>query len=486
MRNFKTLSLIAPLLASACAVGPDYERPKTPAATAAPFVTKGAIFDPAAQLPDDWWRLYRDPALDALVERALVANTDLRVAAANLARARAVLGEARTARIPSTNLNGGVTYGDGIQGAGQGGIVGSQGDAQWSQSGGLSLAGEVDLFGRVSRAIAAARADTEAVEAARDAVRVTVAAETTRAYVNACATAYAIEVARQSARTSADSLRLVTAQERAGSVGRLDVERAGAAEATARSAIPALEGQRQVALFELAALIGTTPGDVPDAARACSQAPEPAATLPVGDGAALLRRRPDLRQAERQLAADTARIGVATADLYPKVSLGGSGNFFRNDMVRGGDSFSFSLGPLISWSFPNIAVARARIRQAQAQGDASLATFDGRVLTALKEVEQALTMVATEQERLGSLREAQSRAGEAHRLAHLRYRAGSIGYLDLLVAQADMLSARSAYAGSVQRLASARVDLFKALGGGWQPGREAGQEPIRDAGQESK
>lgn len=472
MRNMKAPWLLAPLLVSACAVGPDYGRPQSAPAAAAPFVTTAAGLDPSAQLPDDWWRLYRDPALDALVERAFAANTDLRVAAANLARARAILGEARTARLPSTSLNGGVAYGDGFQGAGQNGIAGGSGDAQWSQSGGLSVAWEVDLFGRVSRAIAAARADAEAVEAARDAVRVTVAAETTRAYVNACAYAYAIDIARQSARTSSDNLRLVTAQERAGSVGKLDVERAGAAAATARSAIPALEGQRQVALFELAALLGTTPGDVPEAARSCAQAPRPAASLPIGDGTALLRRRPDLRQAERQLAADTARIGVATADLYPNISLGGSGNVFRNDMVRGGDSFSFSLGPLISWSFPNIAVARAKIRQAQAQGDASLATFDGRVLTALKEVEQALTIVATEQDRLASLDEAQRRAGEAHRLADLRYRAGSIGYLDLLVAQADMLSARAAYAASVQRLASARVDLFKALGGGWQRGQE--------------
>jgi outer membrane protein TolC len=123
---------------------------------------------------------------------------------------------------------------------------------------------------------------------------------------------------------------------------------------------------------------------------------------------------------------------------------------------------------MISWSFPNISVARARIRQAEAQGDASLATFDGRVITALKEVEQALTNVASEQERLDALREAQQRSEQAHRFADLRYKAGSVGYLDVLVAQADLLSARSAYAASVQRLSSARVDLFKALGGGWQ------------------
>jgi outer membrane protein TolC len=188
----------------------------------------------------------------------------------------------------------------------------------------------------------------------------------------------------------------------------------------------------------------------------------------VGDGANHFRRRPDLRQAERQLAADTARIGVATAALYPTISLGGSGNFFRNDSVRGSDSLSFSVGPLLSWSFPNVSVARARIRQAAAQGDASLATFDGKVVTALKEVETALSNFAQEQMRLSSLEEAQRKSERAYRFADQRYRAGSAGWLDVLAAQQDMLTARAAQAESLQRLSSLRVDIFKALGGGWQ------------------
>jgi len=188
----------------------------------------------------------------------------------------------------------------------------------------------------------------------------------------------------------------------------------------------------------------------------------------VGDGASLLRRRPDLRQAERQLAADTARIGVATAALYPKISLGGSGNFFRNDSVRGNDSLSFSVGPLLSWSFPNVSVARARIRQAEAQGDASLAAFDGAVITALKQVEQALSNAAREQERLSILGEARTRSQRAFDFATARYRAGSVGLLDVLVAQTALLDARAAEAASLQRLSSLRVDLFKSLGGGWR------------------
>ena len=296
---------------------------------------------------------------------------------------------------------------------------------------------------------------------------VTVAAETTRAYLDACSYAHALNVAQDSYRASNESLRLVTAQEKAGSVGRFDVERAAAAAATARAAIPSLEAQHQAALFELAALLGSTPADIPLAAQQCTKPPA-AVALPVGDGASLLRRRPDLRQAERQLAADTARIGVATAALYPKISLGGSGNFFRNDSVRGNDSLSFSVGPLLSWSFPNVSVARARIRQAEAQGDASLAAFDGAVITALKQVEQALSNVAREQERLSILGEARTRSQRAFDFATARYRAGSVGLLDVLVAQTALLDARAAEAASLQRLSSLRVDLFKSLGGGWR------------------
>ncbi len=469
MRNWRILSAIAPLLAAACATAPAYERPLAPETAQGDFVTRSGVFDPAMPVPDDWWRLYDDPDLSALVERALAANTDLRVAEANLAKARAVVQENRAGRLPETDLSGGATYGDSLPGGG------TTGDTQFSTTAGASVSWEVDLFGRIGQAIRAAEADAQARQAARDAVRVMVAAETTRSYLDACALGLAREVAAGSARTSEEALDLTTTLERAGAAARLDVERAAALSARARAELPTVEAQRQAALFELAALLGTTPANVPAAAHECTAPPELAVSaLPVGDAASLLRRRPDLREAERMLAADTARIGVATADLYPRITLGGAGNFLRNDNVQGDDSFSFSLGPLISWSFPNMAVARARLRQAEAQGDASLAAFDGAVLTALKEVEQALARVANEEERQRALQEAAERSENAYRMADQRYRAGSLAYLDVLVAQRELLDARAANAASIQRLGSVRVDLFKALGGGWQnPPNEA-------------
>ncbi|WP_336970580.1 efflux transporter outer membrane subunit [Sphingobium aromaticiconvertens] len=456
------LLFLLPLMTAACAAGPDYRPPAPIAKTGGAFTTTAQGVDSAAMLPDHWWRLYDDPILDDLIERALASNTDLRVASANLAKAQAVLGEARAGRLPTTDLSAGTNYGSAV-----GNFAQAAGDKQWTHSGGLALSWEVDLFGRVGRAISAARADAQAVEAARDAVRVTVAAETARAYTDACTYGDAANIARLSVETAQNSLGVVRAQQKAGSVGRLDVERAAGAVASARAAVPTLDGQRRVALLELAALLGGQPGDVPSQVQACVRAPAPVAALPIGDGTALLRRRPDLREAERRLAADTARIGVATADLYPRISLGGSGNFLRNDNVKGSDSFSFALGPLLSWSFPNIAVARSRVKQAEAQGDATLATFDGKVIGALKEVEQALARYNAEQQRNAALAEARDRAQTTYDLAQARYRAGSIALLDTFVAQQTLIEARATLANAQQQLGSARIDLFKALGGGW-------------------
>ncbi len=465
MHKYRLILACAPLALAACATAPTYERPATPQAAEEDFVTRSPDFDPAMSLPDDWWTLYDDPALSDLVERALSANTDLRVAEANLARAQAVTQEYRAGRLPDTTLSGGGSYGDAFPGGAGATLSGEQ----FTTNAGMNVSWELDLFGRIGKAISAAEADAQASQAVRDGVRVLVAAETTRSYLDACALGVALQAAEGSAQASKQTLHLTTRMQAAGAAGKLDVERAAAQYARARAQVPAAQAQRQVALFELAALLGTTPSNIPAAAQACLQPPPMVvASLPIGNAQAMLRRRPDLRQAERQLAADTARIGVAVADLYPTISFGASGNFLRNDDVKGSDSFSFSLGPLLSWSFPNITVARARLRQAEAQGDASLAAFDGTVLTALKEVEQALTNVSNEGERAEALLDAQQRSAEAFRLAQLRYEAGSIAFLDVLVAQSELMDARASYASSIQQLSSARVDLFKALGGGWQ------------------
>jgi NodT family efflux transporter outer membrane factor (OMF) lipoprotein len=456
----RRLGLTLALLSLAgCATAP--EPPKPSVAASGPFVTRPAGADPALEPATAWWRLYEDPVLDRLVAEAFAANTDLRIAEANLRRARAIWSETRANWLPSTEISGGTTYGDAP------GQNGQSAGRRWTTDASAGLSWEVDLFGRLASAMRAARADTQAVEAARDGVRVAVAAETTRAYSDACAFGEAVEVARSSLKMTEESLSIITRQERAGAASRLDVDRAATAVARAKAALPPLEDQKRAAVFELAALLGRPPSQAPAEALACVRPPSPVAALPVGDGAGLLRRRPDVREAERRLAADTARIGVATADLYPRISLGGSVDYLDGDATPKRDEITFSVGPLISWSFPNITKARARIRQARAGADASLAAFDGTVLTALKETEQALSTYGAEGERQVALITARDRAEHAFQLAQDSYRAGSLSYLDVLVAQRELLDASSELAGARQRLGAARVRLFKALGGGW-------------------
>lgn len=460
---------------TSCASGPDYHTPTLPTSAANAFVSRPAGTQPGVLPPDEWWKLYNDPVLDNLVREAFSANTDLRVSLANLDRAKAIYQEARGGLFPTTTLSGGAGYGrDQTTWTGTG-----QAPTQWSYSGGLDVSYELDLFGRVRRDTEAARDDTEAVAAGYDAARVIVVAETTRAYVDACTYGESIEIARSSIGLAQHSFALISSLAQAGSASQLDVERAGGALAQAEAALPPLQGQRDAALFELAALMGRTPSQVPAPARACVKAPEITGALPVGDGTALLRRRPDVRQAERQLAADTARVGVAVADLYPRIALGASGNYLRNDYLKGNRTWSFSLGPLISWSFPNTMVARSRLAQAKAQNTASLASFDGTVLNALKESEQSLSAYSAAIAQRDALIEARDRADNAFRMADQRYQAGSIGYLDVIVAQNSLIEAKSQVATSDREVGSARIAVFKALGGGWTTSATTEKPPIR-------
>lgn len=462
MRSFAAIA--ASLALASCAVGPDYTAPAPPAPALGTFQTV-APGTSAAQPEQRWWKLYDDPVLDRLVETALAANTDLRVALANLERAEAALREIRSAQRPGGELSGGADYGNDQR---RGNSQGGGGSTQWSYNGAATVAWEVDLFGRISRSVEAGRSDAQALEAVRNGVALTIAAETARAYVDACALAEAAGIARQSIAISEDQLTLQRAREKAGAGTRLDSERAATELANARAALPSLEGQREASLFELAALLGETPTGLPGEARACAKAPAPVADIPVGDGRGLLARRPDVREAERRLAAETARVGVATADLYPSISLGGSGNFFRNDSVRGGDSFSFSLGPLISWNWGALFAGRAHVEQAQASARAALAQFDGTVLTALKEAEQALALYAAEGRRNRALAESATHASTSHDLALRRYRAGATSSFEALDAQRQLVQARAMLADSTRQLGSRRVDVFKALGSGWQ------------------
>jgi NodT family efflux transporter outer membrane factor (OMF) lipoprotein len=463
-------SLTLALGVSACAVGPNFHPPATPAPASAPFVSATPAIASAAAPPDAWWRLYDDPTLDALVQAALTENQDLKVAAANLLKARGVLDQARAGLFPTADLSFNQAWGESSTNELITYLSGQNVPPSWGATGSFNVSYQVDIFGRIRREIQAAHADAQAVAEAENVVRITVAAETARAYADACAYAEQADTAKASAATARSVLDLTTRERDLGARSDFDVASAAATFDAARAAIPTFEGEQRAQLFELAVLTGRPPSEISAAAAACRTPPRIATPLPVGDGAALLHRRPDILQAERTLAGDTARIGVATADFFPTVSLTGSGGSSGSSIGQftSAGSFNYQLGPLITWTFPNILVARAEVIQAKAQASAQIASFNSVVLNALKETEQALTTYDAELARHAALVAARDDNQRAFALAQIQLQHGSIGFPDLLVTERSLDAAKGDLAASDQALVDDQVAVFQALGGGWQ------------------
>jgi NodT family efflux transporter outer membrane factor (OMF) lipoprotein len=465
---------VSALTLAACATGPDYVRPPASVSTAGPFLSLSpAVSTVAAK--DDWWQLYNDPVLDTLIADALAANTDIRVAVARLARAHAALREVRGDRLPQASAGAGGTYGRTSEGQRAPG-----GDREaWTIDAGIDIAYEVDLFGRVSRGVEAARGDAGAAEADADAVRVAVVAETTRAYADAAAGAEQLAVAVRIVALLDKSLGVTRRRAEVGLTTGLDTARIAALRNQRQAEVPAIAAERQAALFRLATLTGRTPRELPEIAARRSETLRLDQPIPVGDGATLLARRPDVRAAERRLAATTARIGVATADLYPRITLGGSIGSTGTGIgsLFGAGPLSWLLGPLISWNL-NFDKARARIAGAQADSQAALATFDGTILTALQETETALSTYAGVLERRAALKAAHDQAGVAARITRAQQREGQIDSLAQLDAERTFADTEAALAVADARINRAQIDVFRALGGKWPVGYDAGpREP---------
>lgn len=462
----RRLTIFAPIALSACAVGPNYHAPAIPGGNTAATLSEGAIAGVApTPLPPKWWRLFDDPNVDRLVEKALANNTDLRVAAANLQRARGVLSEARASLLPTGNASAQYTH---QQSAAQP-PFGRQFTFDFFTTG-YDASYEVDLFGGVSRSIQAARADMASAQAEVDAARVSVAAETARAYASACSYADQAAVARETAGLQNNTLGLTQRLFDGGRGTQRDVDQAQVLVEQAKAQVPVLEAERRAALYALAVLTGDPPEQVDAAASQCVRAPQVTQEIPVGDGRMLLARRPDVRAAERKLAGDVARVGVATADLYPSIKLAGAVNLGASKIGDLGkpQSVGFSFGPLISWNFPFTGAARARVRQAQATANSSLASFDGAVLAALQETEQALARLGGAVEREQALRRAVTASDDAARLSRVRFDAGADSFLQLLDAERDRATNRAALAQASADRADAQISVFKALGGGWE------------------
>lgn len=482
MKPLARLALAAPLLALAgCGwmVGPDYHLPAKAAINRpqakAGFDLAGNAQVAQAELPADWWKLYRDPQLDGLVQQALAGNTDVRLAYHNLRRAYAVYQMAESAQ--EVEVGGSVSGGRGQ--------ISSQSLALREKLPVMNLGNvdvavgyQLDLFGKLKRATEAAAAGTEATQAALDAARITVVAQVVRSYVEACHANEELEIAEHSLQIQERQLDVVRRLQQAGRGNEIDATRAQAQAEALRAELPPFESKKAAALYQLAALLGRTPGDLPAAVGQCKHAPQLAQPIPVGDGAALLKRRPDVRAAERELAAATAQIGVATAAMYPEISLGG--NFGYTGMMQDighGITKRWLLGPHIAWHIPT-GVDHARVRASEAGADVALARFDGVVLGALRETQTLLSHYAHDLSRNQSLREARDAARQAADYNRRMHQEGRLPYLSSLDAERTLASAEAALAASEAQLSQDQVNLFLSLGGGWENTRgSSGAEP---------
>jgi NodT family efflux transporter outer membrane factor (OMF) lipoprotein len=457
--SLRFLPLSAAAVLVGCSVGPEYAPPVISSTAAGPFVAaRSPATDALAPVPADWWRLFEDPVLDALVADALAANTDLRVAVGRLEQARAALAEVRVDRLPQGAISAD---------AARGREEGSSG-ARTRLGGELAVAYEVDLFGRVRRNVEAAGADLLAAQADSEAVRVTIVAETARAYADAAGAAERLASARRIVALLDRSLHLTQRRVEIGETARIDSARIAALRHQREADIPALSAERDAALFRLAMLTGRAPADLPEAAGARLSSLRLSRPIPVGDGAQLLARRPDIRAAERRVAAATARIGVATADLYPQVSLGASLSSTSGSIGRLlSNPVGWLLGSFISWSFSDHSRARARVAGAEAGARVALAEFDGTVLRALQETETALSAYANALRRREALLAARGEAEVAARIVRAQQREGQVDSLELLDAERTFADTEAEVIELNAQVVGAQIDLFRALGGGW-------------------
>lgn len=476
-RATTSLALVTAMLAG-CTVGPAYRgAPATatindPKAQGAFVSAQGPAFSPDPA-PGEWWRLYDDPQLSAMIRRAMSANTDLRVALGNLEHSQALLREVRASLQPQVTLGVSPSY---QQFSPEAFLHAGPVPPYALLIGDLSVSYQADLFGQLHRGLQAEKAEDEAVEAAYDLAKITVAAETAKAYVEACGAGEELAAARRILALQQKNATVVARIHALGRAGVLDVTRSKTQVSQAEADIPALEAEKRNALYRLATLQGLPPAEFSRTLETCQAVPRLKQPIPVGDGAALLRRRPDVRAAERELAADTARIGVATADLYPRVTLGasaGTAGILADSFTPATDRYGF--GPGITWEL-NQNVARARIAAAKAQVHTDLANFDGVVLASLRETESALTLYARDLERDAKLRAARDQSAQAAGEAERLYKGGRVDFLSYLDAQRALAAAETAVAASDVRVSADQIVIFLALGGGWEAEPPASSE----------
>jgi outer membrane protein, multidrug efflux system len=457
---------VAAALLTACAVGPNYHAPSTPAANLVNAQTQDVV----TQDPEGaWWQQFDDTELDLLVHRALAQNLDLRIAYDRVREARAVFVGNELNLLPHVPVQAGYSHFK----EQQPGFGPQRIDAE-SYSLGFDASWEIDLFGYVRRSVEAAHADLGAQqESLRDA-QVAIAAEVARNYYELRGAQRRIKVAQDNLESARQTLDLTQTRYDGGRVGEIDVQRARARHAAALAGIPPLELSRQRASYRLAVLLGQRPGTLDDELKPVD-VPTYAKALPIGDPTQLLRRRPDVRVAERQLAASVARVGVATADLFPRVNVNGFIGFLSGDFSHlfssssGTDARAWSVTPSVSWAAFDLGTVQAQLHARKAQSDEAAANYEKAVLSALEDAEISLVAYGRAQTQLKNLAEQTEASQRAAALAELQYKEGLVDFLTLLDAQRTQLEAEDALAQTQTQVNVDVIAVYKAMGGVGQP-----------------
>ncbi|MEJ0003055.1 MAG: efflux transporter outer membrane subunit [Pararobbsia sp.] len=457
-----------------CTVGPDYVAPKTtmPAAYAeqANMTTRSGAA--AATANDAWWKNFGDPILDRLDDDALQSAPDLAAAEARVREARALRGVAGAAQYPQVDAGAGYdrTHGSanvpiGVPPGGLGpGIDGNLWQA------GFDASWEIDVFGGTRRTIEAASASYQAAVEDRSDVVLTLLAEIARNYIELRGAQRRLAVAQDNLAIQQDALALTRSQFDAGLASRLDVLRGQAQVSDTQSAIPVLETDKRAAIYRIGALVGRPPEDLVAELEAPQPIPSPVTDVPTGLPSDLLKRRPDIRAAERRLAAANARIGVAQADLYPHFSLTGVVGLESLDASTflSAPSRYLSIGPSITWLVFDAGKVRFTIRAEEARTDAAVAAYQRTVLDALRDVETALVSYGQSRIRRERLAAEVAADRDAVSVATRLYSQGLDDFLAVLDAERSLYTADDKLAQTDRDTALALVTLYKSLGGGWQ------------------
>jgi NodT family efflux transporter outer membrane factor (OMF) lipoprotein len=451
-------------VAGCVAVGPDYKSPDM----AAPDLWSSNLrrglsaAEPEAQALAQWWITLGDADLSNLAERAVAGNLDLQIARARIREARARRGIAEAGLFPSLDLGGSATVSRGSEETGAGlrrELYRAGFDSSW----------EVDVFGGVRRSVEAAEGDLEARIADYQDVLVSLLAEVALNYVEARTFQTQLQAAEENLKAQAETLQLVEWRYAAGLVNSLDVEQAKSNLESTRAQLPRFRSNIEAAKHRLAILLGIFPGMLEAQLAARKPIPEAPLEVAVGVPAEVLRRRPDVRRAERQLAAQTARIGVATADLYPKFSLPGSIGLeaLSANHLFSTSSWLWTLLSRFSWNVFKGGAIRQNIEVQNALQEQTLKQYEAAILIALEDVENALTAFAEEQERRDALLGATESAQRAAELARDQYASGLIDFQTVLDSERSVLSFQDQLAQSRGQVTSNLISLYKALGGGW-------------------